>query len=59
MTDRPNEETGVAERRSNPFEGVTDFFSELARMRSIGTRGGGEHAGETIERTHASACASM
>jgi len=41
--------------RRNPFEGVTDFFSELARMRSIGTRGAGEHAGETIERTHASA----
>jgi HSP20 family protein len=39
----------------NPFEGVTDFFSELARMRSIGIRGGGEHGVEHIERTHASA----
>ncbi len=38
----------------NPFEGVTDFFSELARMRSVGTRGG-EHAHEYGERTHASA----
>jgi len=44
----------VTDRR-NPFEGVTDFFSELARMRSIGLRGGGEHAGEATERTHASA----
>ena len=32
--------------RRNPFEGVTDFFSELARMRSIGVRGGGEHGVE-------------
>ena len=42
--------------RRNPFEGVTDFFSELARMRSIGLHGGGEHGGvEASERTHASA----
>ncbi|MGH3347482.1 MAG: Hsp20/alpha crystallin family protein [Nocardioides sp.] len=41
--------------RRNPFEGVTDFFSELARMRSIGLHGGGERSGEPIERTHASA----
>jgi HSP20 family protein len=26
--------------RRNPFEGVTDFFSELARMRSSGVHGG-------------------
>jgi len=43
----------VTDRR-NPFEGVTDFFSELARMRSIGVHGGTEH-GESSERTHASA----
>lgn len=41
--------------RRNPFEGVTDFFSEMARMRSIGLHGGGERAGEPAERTHASA----
>jgi HSP20 family protein len=40
--------------RRNPFEGVTDFFSELARMRSLGVRGG-EHGVEAAERTHASA----
>lgn len=42
--------------RHNPFEGVTDFFSELARMRELGVRGGGTAAGpEEGERTHASA----
>ena len=41
--------------RRNPFEGVTDFFSELARMRSVGVHGAGEHAVEPTERTHASA----
>ena len=42
--------------RRNPFEGVTDFFSELARMRSIGVHGpGADHSGEAVERTHASA----
>jgi HSP20 family protein len=41
--------------RPNPFGGVTDFFSELARMRSVGVRGGGEHGVEAVERTHASA----
>lgn len=41
--------------RRNPFEGVTDFFSELARMRSIGLHGGAEHGVEASERTHASA----
>jgi len=39
----------------NPFEGVTDFFSERARMRTIGIHGGGEPGMETAERTHASA----
>jgi HSP20 family protein len=44
----------VTERR-NPFEGVTDFFSELARMRSIGLHGAGDRGAEASERTHASA----
>ena len=39
----------------NPFEGVTDFFSELSRMRSLGVRGGAEAGAEHVERTHASA----
>ena len=43
----------MSERR-NPFEGVTDYFSELARMRGIGLHGGPE-AGAAAERTHASA----
>jgi HSP20 family protein len=38
----------------NPFEGVTDFFSELNRMREIGAHGR-EHGHEGRERTHASA----
>ena len=41
--------------RRNPFDGVTDFFSELARLRSLGVRGVGEHGGEVTERTHADA----
>lgn len=41
--------------RRNPFEGVTDFFSEIARIRSIGIHGGGEQGLEPSERTHASA----
>jgi HSP20 family protein len=45
----------VPDPRRNPFEGVTDFFSELGRMRSLGVRGTGEHAVEHTERTHASA----
>ena len=39
----------------NPFEGVTDYFSELARMRSLGIHGGREPGVESVERTHASA----
>jgi len=39
----------------NPFEGVTDFFSELARLRSLGLARGGEPGVEYAERTHASA----
>jgi HSP20 family protein len=44
----------MADRGSNPFEGVTDFFSELARMREYGVHGR-EHAHERRARTHASA----
>jgi HSP20 family protein len=45
----------VPDSRHNPFDGVTDFFSELRRMRSIGVHGGAEHGAEVTERTHASA----
>jgi HSP20 family protein len=38
----------------NPFEGVTDFFSELNRMRELGTHGR-DHGPEHRQRTHASA----
>jgi HSP20 family protein len=38
----------------NPFEGVTDFFTELSRMRELGTHGR-EHGHEDRQRTHASA----
>jgi HSP20 family protein len=44
----------VPTSRRNPFEGVTDFVSELGRMRTLGIHGG-EHGGESAERTHASA----
>ena len=37
-----------------PFGGVSDVFSELSRMRDIGTHGR-EHQQEVRERTHASA----
>lgn len=40
--------------RHNPFEGVTDLFSELSRLREIGTHGR-ELTHEERERTHASA----
>lgn len=39
----------------NPFEGVTDFVSEINRLRAIGT--GRATAAEQVERTHASAWA--
>lgn len=45
----------MTDSRRNPFDGVTDFFSELSRMRSVGLHGAGEHTGEATERTHASA----
>ena len=38
----------------NPFEGVTDLFTELSRMREIGTHGR-EPGHEDKQRTHASA----
>jgi HSP20 family protein len=38
----------------NPFEGVSDFFSELARMREIG-RHGYDQGHESRMRTHATA----
>jgi HSP20 family protein len=38
---------------SNPFEGITDFFSEMGRLRETGT--GREHGHEHRQRTHASA----
>jgi HSP20 family protein len=44
----------MPERQRNPFEGVTDFFSELKRMRQIGTHGH-ESALEDRDRTHATA----
>ncbi|MET0694394.1 MAG: Hsp20/alpha crystallin family protein [Propionibacteriaceae bacterium] len=39
---------------SHPFSGVTDLFSELSRMRDVGTHGR-EVAHEERQRTHASA----
>ena len=38
---------------ANPFEGVSDFFSEVARMREVGTRGYDSH--QARMRTHATA----
>ena len=45
----------MPDSRRNPFDGVTDFFSELRRLRSLGVRGDGEHGVEAVERTHADA----
>ncbi len=42
------------DKPQHPFGGVTDLFSELSRMREVGTHGR-EHAGEERPRTHASA----
>jgi len=42
----------MPDRGGNPFEGVTDFFSEMNRMRELGR---GDHAGEGRQRTHATA----
>ena len=38
----------------NPFEGVTDYFSELSRMRQLGSHGR-DPGPEDRQRTHASA----
>jgi len=45
----------VPDSPRNPFEGVTDFFTELVRMRSIGIHGATPPGTEQTERTHASA----
>jgi HSP20 family protein len=46
----------MSERKThhNPFEGVTDLFTELSRMREIGAHGRA-YGPEDKERTHASA----
>ena len=44
----------MGEEQRKQFEGVTDFFSELARMRQIGTYGN-PGAQEGQQRTHATA----
>lgn len=44
----------MAEQGKNPFAGVTDFFSEMTRMRELG-RHGYEHGAEPNERTHSTA----
>ena len=45
----------MPDSQRNPFEGVTDFFTELVRMRSIGIHGATPPGAEQTERTHASA----
>jgi HSP20 family protein len=46
----------MAKRRDNPFEGVTDFFSEMGRLRELGLgRHGYEHGHQDQQRTHATA----
>jgi len=44
----------MADGSTNPFEGITDFFSEMNRMRELG-RGGREQVQEDRQRTHATA----
>jgi HSP20 family protein len=39
----------------NPFEGVTDFFTELSRIREVGRHGVGHAGVEERERTEATA----
>jgi HSP20 family protein len=41
--------------RKNPFEGVTDFFSELGRMRQVGAYGQEPSHLERRQRTHGTA----
>lgn len=48
----------MATERRNPFEGVTDFVTELGRLRTLGVHGtdhGALPGAESTERTHASA----
>jgi HSP20 family protein len=45
----------VPDPRRNPFDGVTDYISELSRMRTLGIHGEGSHSQQSAERTHASA----
>jgi HSP20 family protein len=45
----------MPEGRKNPFEGVTDFFSELGRMRQVGTYGHEPSGYEGRQRTYATA----
>jgi HSP20 family protein len=45
----------VPDPKRNPFDGVTDLFHELSRMRSLGVRGTEGPGVEPAERTHASA----
>ena len=42
------------DKSHHPFSGVTDLFSELTRMREVGTRGS-EQAREDRQRTHVNA----
>jgi HSP20 family protein len=44
----------MADSPKNPFDGVTDFFSEMSRMRELGTHGR-ERGHEDRDRTHATA----
>jgi HSP20 family protein len=44
----------MPDQSRNPFEGVTDYFSELSRMRHTGTHGR-EPGIEDRQRTHANA----
>ena len=44
----------MPEQERNPFEGVTDYFSELNRMRHTGVHGR-DQVSEDQHRTHASA----
>ena len=46
----------MPESPRNPFEGVTDFFSEMNRMRELGRRGY-DQGPEDRQRTHATAWA--
>ena len=44
----------MADSPKNPFDGVTDFFSEMSRMWELGTHGR-ERGHEDRDRTHATA----